>query len=198
MTGLTSLYLNGDFKTSFTKLNVSQPSLPLSIGGFENGLNPEYFLFGSVDELGLWNRVLTPEEVFTLYNLGNGRTIDIQATPAGLITPAVPQENLLNYWKLDEASGTRIDSIGNNSLVSTNSVGSTAGLTGNHATFNGSDQYLSTPWNIPTGSFSISFWCGGFYSKYINQKYKCGGTSRLKILHRKSWHKCNLLFINVF
>jgi hypothetical protein len=47
-------------------------------------------------------------------------------------------------WTLDEASGTRADSVGSNDLADTNTVGSAAGLFGNAADFElSSAQYLS-------------------------------------------------------
>ncbi len=40
-------------------------------------------------------------------------------------------DNLSAYWKLDEASGTRVDSAGSNDLTSNNSVGQAVGKLGN-------------------------------------------------------------------
>ena len=43
--------------------------------------------------------------------------------------------NLVSYWKLDEASGSRADSHGSNTLTDDSTVGSTAGKIGNAANF---------------------------------------------------------------
>ena len=40
-----------------------------TIGSFTSGL---FFLSGSIDEVGIWNRALSASEVATLYNAGNG------------------------------------------------------------------------------------------------------------------------------
>jgi hypothetical protein len=62
--------------------------------------------------------------------------------------------NLVAYWKLDESSGTRIDSHGSNNLTDNNTVGSATGKIGNAASFvSANEEYLS----IPTSSFSASF-----------------------------------------
>jgi hypothetical protein len=70
-------------------------------------------------------------------------------------------DGLVAYWKLDETSGTRIDSAGSNNLADNGSVGSTVGIQGNAAQFDGtSPNYLSTasPVLSGTGSFSASGW----------------------------------------
>lgn len=46
------------------------------------------------------------------------------------------------YWKLDEASGTRVDSKNGYDLADNNSVGSDTGILNNCATFNGINQHL--------------------------------------------------------
>jgi hypothetical protein len=44
-------------------------------------------------------------------------------------------DNLIAYWTLDEASGTRNDSVGSSHLADTNTVGSAAGKLGSAASF---------------------------------------------------------------
>lgn len=54
--------------------------------------------------------------------------------------------NLISYWKLDEASGTRVDSHGTNHLTDHNSVGSIGGKIGSAADFERDNvQFLSCP-----------------------------------------------------
>lgn len=71
---------------------------------------------------------------------------------------------LESYWKLDETSGTRLDSCGTNNLTSNGSTGSTAGKIGNAAQFVPAlSQNLSLADNaslsIGAGvSLSISLW----------------------------------------
>lgn len=81
------------------------------------------------------------------------REISVLGTPSSIIT------GLTNYWKLDEASGTRFDSVGAGDFTDNNTVTSSSAVIGNGATFNGVDEYLSTSSSIlPTGSFTIAFW----------------------------------------
>jgi hypothetical protein len=71
--------------------------------------------------------------------------------------------NLVAYWKLDEASGSRSDSFGGNNLVNNNAVGQAAGKQGNAGQFNtANSRYLSRASNstLQTGdiSFTIAAW----------------------------------------
>lgn len=76
--GTTSMYVNnvlqtsthdisGDSGTSITNSNT------FSIGKIGNALADRYF-DGTIDEVGLWYRLLTPDEITLLYNSGNGIT----------------------------------------------------------------------------------------------------------------------------
>jgi len=75
-----------------------------------------------------------------------------------------PTSNLISYWKLDEASGTRVDSAGTNNLTDNNTVGSATGIIGNAASFvAASSQYLSCASNASlqmagNTDFTISAW----------------------------------------
>jgi hypothetical protein len=69
-------------------------------------------------------------------------------------------DGLIAYWKLDEASGTRIDSAGSNNLADNGSVGSATGIQGNAAQFDGSN-YLSLASNPDVqmnGDYTIACW----------------------------------------
>lgn len=73
--------------------------------------------------------------------------------------------NLVAFWKLDEASGVRVDATGRgNHLADNNGVARVAGKVGNAAGFNGVDQYLSRASNADLqidGSFSLAGWFKG-------------------------------------
>jgi hypothetical protein len=78
-------------------------------------------------------------------------------------------DNLQSYWKLDEASGTRLDSVGSNNLTDNNTVTQAVGKLGNAALFTlANSEYLSINDNasLSTGgvSFTISAWV------YLNSK----------------------------
>lgn len=77
--------------------------------------------------------------------------------PTGLLT------SLVAYWKLDEASGTRVDSIAGNNLTDHNSTLAAAGKIGNAASFvEASSQYLSSAdvavLRGGAGSWTIQAW----------------------------------------
>lgn len=77
------------------------------------------------------------------------------ATYTGLLT------NLVSYWKLDEASGARLDSHANNDLADNNTVGSATGILNLGADFeSGNSEYLTA---VPAAinvddTWSISLW----------------------------------------
>lgn len=75
---------------------------------------------------------------------------------------AVTQSDVVSWWTLDEASGTRNDSKSTNHLTDNNTVGSTTGKKGNAANFvAGNSEYLSLNDNTavsPTSSFTIGAW----------------------------------------
>jgi len=74
--------------------------------------------------------------------------------------------NLVAWWKFDEASGTRINSVvANNALDLTpmNGLSTIAGKIGNSVDFTSSTQYLTCAGNpllspLGNGNFSIHFW----------------------------------------
>jgi hypothetical protein len=71
---------------------------------------------------------------------------------------------LVAYWKLDEASGTRVDATGRgNNLTDFNSVGTAAGIVGSSAQFvAASSKYLgcasTADLTMGTSNFTISAW----------------------------------------
>lgn len=70
--------------------------------------------------------------------------------------------SLASYWKLDEVSGNRADSVGSNTLTDTNTVDSTTGLIINSAVFvKANSESLDGPDVfdfIKTSDFSIQVW----------------------------------------
>lgn len=78
------------------------------------------------------------------------------AGPSDLLT------GLVSYWKLEEASGSRADSAGSNTLTDNNTVTSATGVIGNAASFAAANlEYLSVADNASLSfstTFSVSFW----------------------------------------
>lgn len=67
---------------------------------------------------GVWTKVLSAGEMTTLYN--NGSAFVGASLSGSLLT------GLVDYWDLDEVSGTRVSRSGTNDLTDNNSVGSVA------------------------------------------------------------------------
>lgn len=79
-------------------------------------------------------------------------------------TRAALEDNLVSWWELEEASGTRVDAHGSNDLTDNNTVTQTTGKVGNAGQFTyANDEYLTitdaaqTGLNI-TGSISLAAW----------------------------------------
>ncbi len=78
-------------------------------------------------------------------------------------TSGTLETSLEAFYKLDEVSGTRLDSIGSNDLTDNNTVGSTTGVKGNAADFvQANSEYLdvvdSADLSFANESMSISCW----------------------------------------
>ena len=158
------------------------------------------YIDGIIDEIGIWDRVLTTGEISDLYNSGAGIPYDaggsasaspssspsasvsasvssspssspspsvssspspsvssspspsVSSSPSPSPSPTAPVDifssslatDLVSYWELEEASGTRIDSHGSNNLSDNNTVLSATGIQGNGADFEKSNsEYLS-------------------------------------------------------
>jgi hypothetical protein len=87
--------------------------------------------------------------------------------------------DLAAYWKLDETSGTRFDSVGTNNLTENGSVGSTLGKIGNAATGFSTTDYLvntSTVGQI-TGDWTATCWFRTGSDINTNQGIVCRTTT---------------------
>lgn len=84
------------------------------------------------------------------------QTPTITNTPTA--TPLVCDDGLIGYWKLDESSGTRIDSHGANDLTDNNTVTSAAGIVAGAAQFESANsEYLSHADNAELSAGDIDF-----------------------------------------
>jgi hypothetical protein len=91
--GTTSLYINGSFIASTTQgISPSGGFFIGSFGGFQ------WFLDGGIDEVGIWNRALSPSEITSLYNGGAGLSYPFEAL---YFNAAVDGSfgTLGNYWE---------------------------------------------------------------------------------------------------
>lgn len=79
----------------------------------------ERYLTGALALPALWKKLLTTDEITSLYNSGTGLAYgDLSGS---LLT------SLISYWNLDEPSGTRVDSHGDNDLTDNNTVTAAVG-----------------------------------------------------------------------
>lgn len=111
---------------------------------------------GLIDEVGMWNRVLTADEKTELYNAGNGTTYPFIFSTSGL------GEDLISYWELNEESGQRFDRHGANDLTDNNSVLYDTGKQGNAGKFvNANDEDLSrtSETSLQTGDIDYTIAC---------------------------------------
>ncbi|GAH87542.1 unnamed protein product, partial [marine sediment metagenome] len=86
------LYKNGEEAASTSLPSLSTAGTNIYIGG-----HPSYFtryVDATIDEVGIWNRSLTAEEISDLYNEGNGL-----AYPFVVDTCACPGAG--NDWEID-------------------------------------------------------------------------------------------------
>lgn len=70
----TIIYFDGSSILNSAKTGVASiyaSTAKFEVSGQDVG-TPAFFLDGSMDEIGVWSRVLTSTEVITLYNSGNG------------------------------------------------------------------------------------------------------------------------------
>lgn len=77
-----------------------------------------YYFDGNASKVAVWNRAISDEEMMQLYN--NARGLPFLLWTTGL------KSDLVSYWPLDEASGTRGDGYGANDLTDNNTCGSTS------------------------------------------------------------------------
>lgn len=73
ITGDMEMYLDGvSLGTNTANENFSANTHPMKIGSLSGTVSSELNWNGSIDEVGIWNRSLTEEEVLNLYNSGSG------------------------------------------------------------------------------------------------------------------------------
>jgi len=90
-TKAVTLYINGSAQTSTGTLSGTRatPTGNFTIGaGFYNSSRGNYF-DGLIDEMGLWSKVLSSEEVTSLYNSGDGFTYPFSVGPTTPTTTGV-------------------------------------------------------------------------------------------------------------
>lgn len=96
-------------KTGITSTTSAQPA-DFEIGSLTSVAGREWD--GDIDEVAIWGRALTDDDISDLYNSGSGLYLDIANTFPTSGTPV--STNLVCLYHLDEGTGTNVaDSSGN-------------------------------------------------------------------------------------
>ena len=130
---LMRLYLKGELVGSTPKTgNVSlDESVPVWIGNNPSGDRP---FDGTIDEVQVWNRALSADEVDLLGQSG---------------LEAVSASGLLAYWSFDDGAQTATDVSGNEHTGTISGADYAAGWTGTGLVYDGVDDY------VDVGTFDV-------------------------------------------
>lgn len=107
------IYINGHIMDS-TECNFNLPDLtePLLFGKERNYSPNQRYFDGVIDEIGIWNRALTKDEIFKLYD-SNGQTVlssDFQTTESNLDIYPNPTTDVVNidFHDLNKFEGGKV------------------------------------------------------------------------------------------
>jgi hypothetical protein len=148
----TKMYINGVLDNSntstFDPTYLSSIPIPSSIGAWKyDASNVINFTNGKIDALNIWNKELTDNEVFSLYNEGNGTQYPFSSQTLPSLNDVVGTNH-----------GTRPASTLTGGVPGPSF---TTGKIGKAFTFDGVNDYISLPtaaFNSLTGDFSVSAW----------------------------------------
>jgi hypothetical protein len=70
-----TLFINDSFSTGTASGAIEDSSLPLLIGQRNDSSGQSFPVNGLIDEVAIWNRALTDDEIAFLYNEGAGRAV---------------------------------------------------------------------------------------------------------------------------
>ena len=146
-TGLWTFYLNGSVYKTVQNVSVPTTIRTSNFLGKSNWAADAYMQM-IMDEFRFYNKSISANDVLNLYNY-TGSTTGKYYPISAAWTPKY--DYLIAYYPFDEASGasTAIDQISGYNATSVNTV--TFGGTGKVSkcvTFNGSNNYLSIPYNV--------------------------------------------------
>lgn len=171
------LYINGNMVSEEVNDPQTYTSLPFnyncyfgarkgtpaclnSDGGFNGLLN---FFLGKIDDVGIWDRALSPQEVTSLYL---GEIITTECLPA-----YVPTDNLMGYWPF---CGNANDESGNGNNGTVNGASLTTDRFGSADAayeFDGISDFIETTnINLPD-SGTISVWVNPYLQAAGNNSF---------------------------
>lgn len=143
-----NFYIDGVLDVSRTaSVSVQDTTAPFQIGA-RNEDSADYFN-GDICDVRVYNRVLSLNEIQTLYEWGS---IDI-ATPPG------SEGGGISYWKLDEDSGsTAADEWGSNDGTVSGATVGVSGIRDTAYSFDGTDDYVDTETVISPDKITLAAW----------------------------------------
>lgn len=148
-TDTLKFYIDGRLDKTSTSVNsgtIDLTSINIYLGQYLVGSNYRGFANGEIDEVGVWSRVLTDDEISQVYNSGRGNTTPFVDIP--------DHYGCLGYYNLDTNS---VDSIAaRNGTDSSMSYGSPYKITG-AAQFNGSSSTFTIPFSLGAQG-TANFW----------------------------------------
>ena len=152
------LYKNGNSTAIGSDTHTSSVTIPdfstAAIGFRDYGASENNFN-GKLDQVRIFNKELSSDEVGTLYNES---ACTHTATTDTVGFPLSASSNLLAYYKLD---GSTKDEDGNTHYGTPTNITYEFGKYGTAAVFNGSSSYIdvgSSIGNLMTSGFTVSLW----------------------------------------
>lgn len=142
------LYLDGvEVASGTAQASISAGSTPIYAGAHATiGYNK---FEGIVDEIEIFDRVLSAQEVLNLYDAGSSGKCKACITPPS---------DMISWWDADAILGTFVyDLQGNHDGALQNGATTTTGQVGDAFYFDGVDDYLQTPLTINFYADGVSF-----------------------------------------
>jgi len=159
-TNQNMLYVDANFQDSdiYDYTAGFGTSTSIGIGYMAYNLTPDYFYGGQLDEIAIYNRVLSDSEISQHYS--DGLTDKGYCT---VLSGTNCPDGMTHYWKLDDSNSPYEDSFGTNDATCTNCPTATTGLVNGAQQFDGSNDEVNVAddgtFDWPAGSnFSIEFW----------------------------------------
>lgn len=160
---VSNMYVNGTLVAS-NAATVTFNNNDIYLGRYTSIASTPYWLNGVLDDIRIYNRALSSNEVTALYTAPN---------PA---KPLTLKDGLVAYYPF---SGNALDSSGNNNNPSFNNATLTTDRFGNANSaysFNGSSSYVQIPnsTSLNTGSaLTVSYWVkpNAFYTDACTENY---------------------------
>jgi len=148
-----SFYIDGVAYPSVSYSSTFQFTTPAAIGvrgDLINANNNDSFA-GSIDELAIYDRALTPAEIQSIYDAGSAGKV---APPS---TPVAAPASLVAWWP---ANGNAVDVVGGNNGTLTNAVTYVPGEVQQAFNFNGSSAAvtLANTTALQLQNFTIETW----------------------------------------